>query len=168
MLRRNNEKLTGERVGEWHVHRHMICDFEMAQVGLGNEADLFDISFLVHCHQYRLVELLFISDKCQNEIFYRIVDQAHQRNAAHDAFCELEKRLGDDRREKETEQDDAEDNDQHAQAGKVKRLLVGNVYFNGEDIVEVFDARPYNEQGRVQRRHQHKSPDEVADDAFEE
>ncbi len=149
MLGRNNEKLTGERVGERHIHRYMVGDFEVAKVGLSNEADLFDIGFLVHRDQYRLVELLLIPDKCQNEVFDRIVYQTHQRKPAHNAFGELEKRLGNDRREKETEQDNAENDDQYAQAGEVKRLLVGDVYFNRQDIVEVFDAGPDDQQGRI-------------------
>jgi hypothetical protein len=149
MLGRNNEKLTGERVRERHVDCHMVGDLEVAQVRLGNEADLFDIGFLVHRNQHRLVELLFIPHKCQNEVFDRVVYQTHQRKAAHDAFGELEKRLGDNRREKETEQDNAENDDQYAKAGKVKRLLVGDIYLNRQDIVEVFDAGPDNKQGRI-------------------
>lgn len=168
MLCGNDEKLSGEGVGEWHVHCHMVGDFEMAQVGLGNEADFFDVGLLVHRDQYRLVEFLFISDKRQNEVFDRVVYQTHQRKAAHNAFGELEKRLRNDRREKEAEQNNAENDDQHTKTRKIKCLLIGNVYFNGEDIVEVFNARPDNKQGRIQRRHQHESPDEVADDAFEE
>jgi hypothetical protein len=85
--------------------------------------------FLVHRNQHRLVELLFIPHKSQNEVFDRVVYQTHQRKAAHDAFGELEKRLGDNRREKETEQDNAENDDQYAKARKVKRLLVGDIYF---------------------------------------
>ena len=146
----------------------MVGDFEVAEVGLGDEADLFDISVLVHRYQHRLVELLFIPDKCKNEVFDRIVDKAHQRNAPHYAFGELEKRLRDDRREQEAEQDNTQNDDQHAQAGQIDHLLVRDRYFDGKDIVEVLHARPDDQGRRVQRRHQHKPPDEVADDAFEE